>query len=54
MPSVSQNAKFANDVGVTIRKHQGVSPPFRPSPQSIPQASALELIATPINPLLDP
>ncbi|KIK71771.1 hypothetical protein PAXRUDRAFT_22856 [Paxillus rubicundulus Ve08.2h10] len=25
-----------------------------PSPRSIPRASALELIATPVNPLLDP
>ncbi|KIK75741.1 hypothetical protein PAXRUDRAFT_18737 [Paxillus rubicundulus Ve08.2h10] len=39
-PSISQNEKFANDVGVT--------------PSGSIKASALELVATPINPLLDP
>ncbi|KIK76474.1 hypothetical protein PAXRUDRAFT_18181 [Paxillus rubicundulus Ve08.2h10] len=39
-PSVSQNAKFTNDVGVT--------------PSGSIKASALELITTPVNPLLDP
>ncbi|KIK75387.1 hypothetical protein PAXRUDRAFT_19048 [Paxillus rubicundulus Ve08.2h10] len=38
-PSVTQKAKFSIDAL---------------TPQSIPQASALKLIATPINPLLDP
>ncbi|KIK72121.1 hypothetical protein PAXRUDRAFT_22371 [Paxillus rubicundulus Ve08.2h10] len=55
MPSVAQNAKFANDVGVTPSGSIKVYHPLAgPPPQSIPWASALELIATPVNPLLDP
>ncbi|KIK75430.1 hypothetical protein PAXRUDRAFT_19010 [Paxillus rubicundulus Ve08.2h10] len=54
-PSVSQNANFANDVGVTKSGSIKVYHPLAgPPPLSIPRASALELITTPINPLLDP
>ncbi|KIK72262.1 hypothetical protein PAXRUDRAFT_22193, partial [Paxillus rubicundulus Ve08.2h10] len=54
-PSISQNAKFANDVGVTPSGSIKVYHPLAGHPPlSIPQASALELTATPLNPLLDP
>ncbi|KIK72184.1 hypothetical protein PAXRUDRAFT_22289 [Paxillus rubicundulus Ve08.2h10] len=54
-PSVTQKAKFANDVGVTPSASINVYHPLAGSPpHSIPRASALELIAMPINPLLDP
>ncbi|KIK72800.1 hypothetical protein PAXRUDRAFT_21566 [Paxillus rubicundulus Ve08.2h10] len=54
-PSVTQKAKFANDAGVTPSASIKVYHPLAgPPPHSIPQASALELIATPVNPLLDP
>ncbi|KIK72799.1 hypothetical protein PAXRUDRAFT_21567 [Paxillus rubicundulus Ve08.2h10] len=54
-PSVTQKAKFGIDVGVTPSEsikvyHSLAGPP----PQSIPWASALKLVATPVNPLLDP
>ncbi|KIK72170.1 hypothetical protein PAXRUDRAFT_22312 [Paxillus rubicundulus Ve08.2h10] len=55
MPSVAQKAKFTNDVGVTPSGSIKVYHPLAgPPPQSIPQASALQLIATPVNRLLDP
>ncbi|KIK72027.1 hypothetical protein PAXRUDRAFT_22490, partial [Paxillus rubicundulus Ve08.2h10] len=54
-PSVSQNAKFANDVGVTPSGSIKVYHPLSGHPPlSIPWASALEVITTPVNPLLDP
>ncbi|KIK80110.1 hypothetical protein PAXRUDRAFT_15963 [Paxillus rubicundulus Ve08.2h10] len=55
MPSVAQKAKFGIDVGVTPSESIRVYHPLAVSlPQSIPQASALNLITTPVNPLLDP
>ncbi|KIK71746.1 hypothetical protein PAXRUDRAFT_21489 [Paxillus rubicundulus Ve08.2h10] len=55
MPLVAQKAKFTNDVGVTPSGSIKVYHPLAgPPPCSIPQASALELITTPVNPLLDP
>ncbi|KIK71964.1 hypothetical protein PAXRUDRAFT_22574 [Paxillus rubicundulus Ve08.2h10] len=55
MPSLTQKAKFANDVGVTPLGSIKVNHPLAgPPPCSIPRASALELIAMPVNPLLDP
>ncbi|KIK72463.1 hypothetical protein PAXRUDRAFT_21958, partial [Paxillus rubicundulus Ve08.2h10] len=54
-PSVTQKAKIANDVGVTPSASIKVYHPLAgPPPRSIPRASALELTATPLNPLLDP
>ncbi|KIK72775.1 hypothetical protein PAXRUDRAFT_21594, partial [Paxillus rubicundulus Ve08.2h10] len=54
-PSVIQKAKFANDAGVTPSASIKVYHPLvGPPPCSIPRASALKLIATPVNPLLDP
>ncbi|KIK73410.1 hypothetical protein PAXRUDRAFT_20882 [Paxillus rubicundulus Ve08.2h10] len=54
-PLVTQNAKIANDVEVTPSGSIKVYHPLAgPPPHSIPQASALELITIPINPLLDP
>ncbi|KIK74911.1 hypothetical protein PAXRUDRAFT_19429 [Paxillus rubicundulus Ve08.2h10] len=54
-PSVSQNAKFTNDVGVTpLGSIEVYHPLAGPPPHSIPRASALKLIATLVNPLLDP
>ncbi|KIK93966.1 hypothetical protein PAXRUDRAFT_12339 [Paxillus rubicundulus Ve08.2h10] len=53
-PLVTQKAKFTNDVGVTPSESIKVYHPLAgPPPQSIPQASAINLIATPVNPLLD-
>ncbi|KIK79904.1 hypothetical protein PAXRUDRAFT_16075 [Paxillus rubicundulus Ve08.2h10] len=53
--SVTQKAKFTYDVGVTPAGSIKVYHPLAgPLPLSIPHASALELIATPVNPLLDP
>ncbi|KIK74529.1 hypothetical protein PAXRUDRAFT_19787 [Paxillus rubicundulus Ve08.2h10] len=55
MPLVAQKARFTNDVGVTPLGSIKVYHPLAgPPPQSIPRASTLKLIATPINPLLDP
>ncbi|KIK76186.1 hypothetical protein PAXRUDRAFT_18387 [Paxillus rubicundulus Ve08.2h10] len=55
MPLVAPKAKFGIDVGVTPSESIKVYHPLAgPPPQSIPLASALELIATPVNPLLDP
>ncbi|KIK77806.1 hypothetical protein PAXRUDRAFT_17255 [Paxillus rubicundulus Ve08.2h10] len=55
MPLVAQKAKFGINVRVTPWKSIMVYHPLAgPPPQSIPWASALELIATPVNPLLDP
>ncbi|KIK77383.1 hypothetical protein PAXRUDRAFT_17535 [Paxillus rubicundulus Ve08.2h10] len=55
MPSVAQKANFGIDVGVTPSDSIKVYHPLAgPPPQSIPQASAINLIATPVNPLLDP
>ncbi|KIK72221.1 hypothetical protein PAXRUDRAFT_22247 [Paxillus rubicundulus Ve08.2h10] len=54
-PSVTQKAKFSIDVRVTPPESITIYHPLAgPPPKSIPQASALKLIATPINPLLDP
>ncbi|KIK74056.1 hypothetical protein PAXRUDRAFT_20260 [Paxillus rubicundulus Ve08.2h10] len=54
MPSVAQQEKIGIDVGPTPTDSIKVHRPLAgPPPQSIPQASALELIATPVNPLLD-
>ncbi|KIK72976.1 hypothetical protein PAXRUDRAFT_21373 [Paxillus rubicundulus Ve08.2h10] len=54
-PSVTQKAKFANDAGVTPSASIKVYHPLAgPPPCSIPWASALELITTPVNALLDP
>ncbi|KIK72974.1 hypothetical protein PAXRUDRAFT_21375 [Paxillus rubicundulus Ve08.2h10] len=53
--SLTQKAKFTNDAGVTPSSSIKVYHPLSgPPPRSIPRASALELIATPINPILDP
>ncbi|KIK73482.1 hypothetical protein PAXRUDRAFT_20802 [Paxillus rubicundulus Ve08.2h10] len=53
-PLVAQKAKFGIDVGVTPTDSIKVHHPLAgPPPQSIPWASALKLIATPVNPLLD-
>ncbi|KIK72578.1 hypothetical protein PAXRUDRAFT_21826 [Paxillus rubicundulus Ve08.2h10] len=55
MPSLTQKAKFTNDAGATLSSSIKVYHPLAgPPPRSIPRASALELIATPINPILDP
>ncbi|KIK73884.1 hypothetical protein PAXRUDRAFT_20408 [Paxillus rubicundulus Ve08.2h10] len=55
IPSVAQKAKFGIYVGVTPSESIMVYHPLAsPPPQSIPQASALELITTPVNPMLDP
>ncbi|KIK72369.1 hypothetical protein PAXRUDRAFT_22069 [Paxillus rubicundulus Ve08.2h10] len=55
MPLLTQKAKFTNDAGATPSSSIKVYHPLAgPPPCSIPRASALELIATPINPLLDP
>ncbi|KIK72274.1 hypothetical protein PAXRUDRAFT_22179 [Paxillus rubicundulus Ve08.2h10] len=54
-PSLAQKAKFTNDAGATPSPSIKVYHPLAgPPPHSIPLASALELIAMPINPLLDP
>ncbi|KIK72443.1 hypothetical protein PAXRUDRAFT_21980 [Paxillus rubicundulus Ve08.2h10] len=54
-PSVTQKAKFANDAGVTPSASIKVYHPLAgPPPRSIPRTFALELIATPVNPILDP
>ncbi|KIK72467.1 hypothetical protein PAXRUDRAFT_21954 [Paxillus rubicundulus Ve08.2h10] len=54
-PSVTQKAKFGIDVRVTPSESITIYHPLAgPPPQSIPWASALKLIATPVNPLLDP
>ncbi|KIK91973.1 hypothetical protein PAXRUDRAFT_13495 [Paxillus rubicundulus Ve08.2h10] len=55
MSSVTQKAKFGIDVRVTPPESIKVYHPIPGLlPQSIPQASALKLIATLVNPLLDP
>ncbi|KIK77109.1 hypothetical protein PAXRUDRAFT_17720 [Paxillus rubicundulus Ve08.2h10] len=55
MPLVAQKANFGIDVRLTPSESIKVYHPLAgPPPQSIPQASALKLIATPLNPLLDP
>ncbi|KIK72882.1 hypothetical protein PAXRUDRAFT_21481, partial [Paxillus rubicundulus Ve08.2h10] len=55
MPSLTQKAKFTNDAGETPSSSIKVYHPLAgPPPHSIPWASALELIAMPINHLLDP
>ncbi|KIK72424.1 hypothetical protein PAXRUDRAFT_22007 [Paxillus rubicundulus Ve08.2h10] len=52
--SLTQKAKFANDAGVTPSSSMKVYHPLAgPPPRSIPRASALKLIATPVNALLD-
>ncbi|KIK72240.1 hypothetical protein PAXRUDRAFT_22220, partial [Paxillus rubicundulus Ve08.2h10] len=54
-PSLTQKAKFTNDAGVTPSSSIKVYHPLAgPPPHSIPRASALELIAMPVNPILDP
>ncbi|KIK72089.1 hypothetical protein PAXRUDRAFT_22414, partial [Paxillus rubicundulus Ve08.2h10] len=54
MPSLAQKAKFTNDAGATPSSSIKVYHPLAgPPPRSIPQASALELIAMPVNPILD-
>ncbi|KIK72706.1 hypothetical protein PAXRUDRAFT_21675 [Paxillus rubicundulus Ve08.2h10] len=55
MPSLTENAKFANDAGATPSSSIKVYHPLSgPPPCSIPQASALELITTPVNAPLHP
>ncbi|KIK72960.1 hypothetical protein PAXRUDRAFT_21390, partial [Paxillus rubicundulus Ve08.2h10] len=55
MPSLTQKAKFANDAGATPSSSIKVYHPLAgPPPRSIPRASALKLITTPVNALLDP
>ncbi|KIK71763.1 hypothetical protein PAXRUDRAFT_22866, partial [Paxillus rubicundulus Ve08.2h10] len=54
-PSLTQKAKFTNDAGATLSSSIKVYHPLAgPPPHSIPQASGIKLIATPVNPILDP
>ncbi|KIK74569.1 hypothetical protein PAXRUDRAFT_19746 [Paxillus rubicundulus Ve08.2h10] len=53
-PLVTQKAKFGIDVGLTPSESIKVYHPLAgPPPWSIPQVSAIDLIATPVNRLLD-